>query len=85
MIYQFRCPMHGVFEINQPMHQHHEAICPVCNGPTQRVYTSATHYWAGQAHNPDGSVQELPPAPQDNNYGWHGFGYGKKKEEIAGN
>jgi len=83
MIYIFRCSQHGQFEDNQPMNQEHIANCPVCSQPTQRVYLPLDYYWPNDLWNPDGSRQspdELPPVPQDQNWGWHGFGEGKKKE-----
>jgi len=80
MIYQFRCSTHGVFEVNQPIYQEHRADCPLCGGPGQRIYLSLPHYWAGEAHNPNGSVQELPPVGGGPPTKWtHGFGKGKKK------
>ena len=81
MIYQFKCRYHGIFEINQPISVEHKADCPACGLEMQRVYLPADHYWAGEAHNPDGSVQELPPVGGGPPTKWtHGFGPGKKKE-----
>ena len=83
MIYQFKCrTCNTTFEVDQPIHQEHKADCPLCGGPGQRIYSPLAHYWLGSAHNPDGSVQELPPAPQDHQYGWHGFGEGKKEVDL---
>jgi len=63
----------------------HKADCPACGLKMNRVYTPLTHYWLGQAHNPDGSVQELPPVGGGPPTKWtHGFGDGKKKEEVPG-
>ena len=63
MIYQFRCQAHGIFEVKQRMMTEHEALCPVCQAPTLRVYSPVTHYWPDCLWNKDGSKQspdELP-------------------------
>jgi putative FmdB family regulatory protein len=38
MLYKFRCPEHGAFEVSQPMAADHKAACPVCRQPAQRIY-----------------------------------------------
>ncbi|KKN75200.1 hypothetical protein LCGC14_0383590 [marine sediment metagenome] len=60
MIYQFRCPMHGLFEVEQPMHQTHEALCSICQSPTWRVYSPLAHYWSNPKplYHKDGSYEE---------------------------
>ena len=81
MTYQFKCHNCRIeFEVEQPIHYEHQADCPLCGGPGQRIYTPLNHFWIGQAHNPDGSVQEdLPQVGGGPPTKWtHGFGPGKK-------
>src|SRR3990167_4495881 len=41
MIYEFKCPKHGVFEQVRPMAACSiPAICPVCESPAQRIFSS---------------------------------------------
>ena len=75
MIYQFRCPAHGKFDVRQGMMETHEAICPICNGPAQRIYLPLIHYWPDVLWNKDGSKQspdDLPQVPTGTKYthGW---------------
>lgn len=77
MIYQFRCQEHGLFEVSQSMQEEHKARCPTCNREAQRIYLPIIFYFPNCLWNPDGSKQspdELPPVPQDQNWGWHGVG-----------
>lgn len=57
MIYQFKCPRHGTFEVNQPMLVEHKTVCPKCGTEGQRVYSPLKHIWAGNAFRPDGSIR----------------------------
>lgn len=64
MVYLFRCPAHGEFEVEQGMMETHEALCPICDSPTQRIYTPLMHYWPDSLWHADGSKQspdKLPP------------------------
>ena len=75
MIYIFRCPSHGKFEVKQPIHQTHEAICPICNGPTQRIYTPLPFMFGRSDYHKDGSRDlnpDLPIVPGGTKYtqGW---------------
>ena len=38
MTYEFECPEHGRFEVNQPIMVEHKATCPVCGKEAQRRY-----------------------------------------------
>lgn len=67
MIYQFRCPIDGLFEVEQPMQVEHKANCPECGHPAQRIYLPLDHIWPDVLWHKDGSRQspdELPPAPR---------------------
>ena len=73
--YVFECPAHGDFEIKQEMMVYHEAICPICNGPTRRVYLPLTHYWPDvlfDKHGKKQSSDNLPIVPSVTIYthGW---------------
>lgn len=51
-----------------------------CGEKSPRVFNHYGHYFPDCLWHPDGRKQdpsELPPAPQDHNYGWHGFGESK--------
>ncbi len=60
MIYEFRCPTHGTFEVKQPLHAEHKAGCPKCGQPAQRVYNTLNHYWDNPKplYHKDGSYEE---------------------------
>lgn len=60
VIYQFRCPTHGLFEVEQPMLSEHKANCPKCGQPAQRIYTPTGHYWDNPKplYHEDGSYEE---------------------------
>jgi len=76
MTYQFRCPAHGISEIKQRMTDTHEALCPICQSPTQRIYSPPIHYWPDVLWNKDGSKQnpdELPPVPNTGTKYFPGF------------
>lgn len=45
MKYLFKCSEHGVFEVEQRMHETHEATCPVCGCEASRVYVPIPHKW----------------------------------------
>ena len=84
MIYVFRCLEHGQFEVSQPMLAEHKANCPNCGQQAERVYLPVTHFWPDVLWHSDGSKQspdELPPVPHDQNWGWKGFGNGKREEK----
>ena len=70
--------MHGMFEVKQPMHQTHEALCPVCGNPTQRVYTPVPHYYPDTYWDAD-----LPHVPTGTRW-THGWS-AKEEGEAAGN
>ena len=58
MIYQFKCPSHGEFEVKQPIYAEHTASCPLCGGEAQRIFPSLEVIWAGSAYRKDGSRRE---------------------------
>jgi len=43
-LYEFQCPLHGIFDVRQPMDVEHEATCPECGKPAQRKFNSVP-YW----------------------------------------
>lgn len=47
MIYLFRCPSHGEFEVRQGMEEEHKAVCPECKAQGQRIYTPLGFYFNG--------------------------------------
>ncbi len=63
MIYLFRCPTHGIQEVKQPLHQYHESLCPICNGPTERVYSPLAFQFGKVDYNKDGSRDLNPDLP----------------------
>lgn len=81
MFYTYLCSFHGEFDIREEMDQDHQyRHCPECGGPSSRVFNHFSHIWPDVLWHKDGSKQdpsELPPAPMDHNYGWHGFGESK--------
>ena len=46
MLYEFRCPEHGSFEVNQPITAEHRLYCPKCGVECQRVYSLLQWIWA---------------------------------------
>lgn len=44
MIYQYRCPEHGTFEVEQSIHEEHKANCPKCGKWGRRVYFGFSSY-----------------------------------------
>ena len=68
--YEFKCPEHGIFEVRQPMMAKHEAVCPTCKRPAQRVFSGLQWVWANTAYRPDGSRREdkdYAPVMRNNN------------------
>jgi len=45
MIYEFECPEHGRFEVNQPMMAEHKANCPICGKEAQRIFSSPQWFY----------------------------------------
>ena len=58
MFYDFKCPGHGTFTVEQPMLVDHVASCPQCGRPGQRKYSSLKVIWAGSVFRPDGSLRQ---------------------------
>ena len=64
MQYQFKCkeceeqgkPL--IFEVSQPIEAEHEANCPECGKPAQRLYSLLNWIWGGSTYRPDGSRRE---------------------------
>ena len=88
MKYMFRCDNHVrpfIFEKEQRMNAQHVADCPICHVPARRMYTAPVYYFPNVLWNKDGSRQdpsELPEAPQDQNWGWSGFGDGSMTRRV---
>lgn len=38
MFYEYECGTHGVFEVQQGMHDVHKASCPRCGDEAKRIY-----------------------------------------------
>lgn len=45
MIYLYRCPIHGGFEVEQPMNSVHKAVCPKCKAPSRRIFVPLGVIW----------------------------------------
>ena len=59
MLYEYRCPSHGAFEVSQSFHsEHKEADCPQCGNKGQRIYSSFEWMWANSVFRPDGSYRQ---------------------------
>lgn len=60
MLYEFECPVHGRFEVNQPIMAEHKANCPKCGQPAKRVYFPSAWLWTHPqtTFNRDGSYRE---------------------------
>ncbi len=61
MLYEFKCPEHGKFEVEQNMQTTHIADCPKCGAIAYRVYSPTGHYYDNPKplyHN-DGSIEEF--------------------------
>ena len=58
MIYQFKCKTHGKFEVKQSIFDEHEADCPKCKQPAQRIYSNLQWIWNNTAYRPDGSLRQ---------------------------
>lgn len=59
MIYEFRCPTcQSRFEVRQGIFDTHEALCPKCKTPAQRIYSSPIWILADSVFRPDGSLRE---------------------------
>ena len=57
MKYDFKCKEHGWFEVEQSITEEHEANCPECHKPAQRIFSTLEVIWAGSAYRPDGSLR----------------------------
>ena len=81
MRYQYRCLIHGDFIVQEQMDgQHKKYICPECGKESTRIWNTYVFYFPDCIWHKDGSKMDpskLPPAPQDQNWGWHGFGESK--------
>ena len=58
MLYEFKCPEHGVFEVRQAITKEHKANCPKCGTPAIRQYSLLEWRWADAAFRKDGSRRE---------------------------
>jgi len=63
MRYDFRCMIHGIFEVTQPINAEHVANCPICGEPAERVFTPITHYFPDCLWHKDGSKQDPSELP----------------------
>ena len=75
MIYKFKCPEHGIFEVNQRIMTEHKAYCPICGILGSRVYQSLPFQFGKADYNKDGSRDlnpDLPDVPSKGKYthGW---------------
>lgn len=76
MIYEFRCiNYHGIFEVEQPLMAEHEANCPVCGKPAERIFSPLPHTWKKGDFHEDGSRDlnpDLPHVPEGTKWthGW---------------
>lgn len=45
MLYEYSCPVHGQFDLVEPVDQQHElAVCPQCSTESPRVWSIASAY-----------------------------------------
>jgi len=58
MVYEFICPIHGYFTLEQPLYVEHLAVCPKCGQVAIRKFSSPGIVMAGQAFRPDGSYRQ---------------------------
>ncbi len=59
MVYEFKCAKCGKdIQVNQPIMAEHNADCPDCDVPCQRIYPSLQVIWAGSVYRPDGSLRQ---------------------------
>jgi len=76
LIYLFRCERHGTFDVRQSIFDKHEADCPECGLPGQRIFTSVPFQFGKADYNKDGSRDlnpNLPHVPTGTKYthGWN--------------
>ena len=86
-IYQFRCQIHGDFEVQQGMTDEHVALCPECRGHTERVYLPFTFYFPDVLFDKRGkkqSADDLPSVPSGTRW-THGWTPDNKEGEPGGN
>ena len=84
MIYQFKCANTKCleeFEVEQHITDRHQANCPGCGRPAQRMYTPTAFRFGKADYNKDGSRDLNPDLPHVPRGTSHTRGWTKKEEK----